>query len=78
MKTGINPAEQKLPDDGWEAASEVNVRIKKNKKGKMDYMWIGIAAMGFIFALAALNKVTKLEKKLKESGVLQENWDKES
>ena len=44
----------------------------------MDYMWIGIAAMGFIFALAALNKVTKLEKKLKESGVLQEDWDKES
>ena len=35
-------------------------------------------AIGFIFALAALNKVTKLEKKLKESGVLQEDWDKES
>ena len=34
-------------------------------------MWIGIAAMGFIFALAALNKVTKLEKKLKESGEIK-------
>ena len=44
----------------------------------MNYAWIGIAVMGFVFAIAAYSKVDKLEKKLKESGVLKENWEKEN
>ena len=33
---------------------------------------MSVGAMGFIFALIALGKISKLEKQLKEKGVLDE------
>ena len=36
-----------------------------------------LGIMGFIFGLAALGKVTLLEKQLKEKGVLEQNDKKE-
>jgi hypothetical protein len=33
----------------------------------------GIGALGFIFGMIALVRIKNLEKKLKESGVLEEN-----
>ena len=35
----------------------------------------GIGALGFIFALSAIAKINKLVKKLKEQGVLEEDFE---
>ena len=40
------------------------------------YLLIGIGIVIFFLAFAAHGKVDKLEKKLKEKGILEEDWDK--
>lgn len=43
----------------------------------MNYFLIGLGIVIAILALAAHSKVGKLEKKLKEKGILEEDWDME-
>ena len=38
-------------------------------------MALGVGAMGFIFANSALAKISKLEKQLKETGVLDKEYN---
>ena len=44
----------------------------------MNYFLVGVAIICFALALGAQAKVDKLEKKLKERGILEEGWDKEN
>lgn len=37
-------------------------------------MGMSLGAMGFIFSLSALTKIAKLEKQLKEAGVLDKGY----
>ena len=41
----------------------------------MNYFFIGILIIGFSLAIAAFVKVSKIEKALKDKGVLPEDWD---
>lgn len=43
----------------------------------MEFSGFALGAMGFIFSLSALTKIRKLEKQLKDSGVLDESYEKE-
>jgi hypothetical protein len=43
----------------------------------MNYFLIGVGIVIVFLALAAHAKVDKLEKKLKEKGILEEDWDKD-
>jgi hypothetical protein len=43
----------------------------------MNYFLIGVGIVIVFLALAAHGKVDKLEKKLKEKGILEEDWDKD-
>lgn len=42
----------------------------------MNYFLIGVGIVIVFLALAAHGKVDKLERKLKEKGILEEDWDK--
>ncbi len=41
----------------------------------MDYFFLGIGLVGVILAISAYTKVSKLEKVLKEKGILPEGWE---
>lgn len=43
----------------------------------MDYFGSIIGILGFIFGLCAYDRISKLEKKLKEKGVLDPDWKSE-
>lgn len=43
---------------------------------KMNYFSIGLGIVVAVLAIAAYDKVIKLEKKLKEKGILEEYWEK--
>lgn len=43
----------------------------------MNYFLIGVGIVIVFLALAAHSKVDKLEKKLKEKGILEEDWEKD-
>ena len=41
----------------------------------MDYFLIGVGIIGFVLAVSAYVKAEKLEKRLKQKGVLDEDWE---
>lgn len=67
------------PNDG-EIAEGIHayVRAEENwRQGKVNYFLIGVGIIIVFMAFAAHGKVHALEKKLKEKGILEEDWDKD-